>query len=123
MIDNVAQTMKKLENIVIDCCSDSDKSDQLSERQKTRLDFLKQKRKERKYKVAKNNVIEDRKRGPDANVQANSVETRKIKIFDNELWFSHAIKAVDSEIDKKRNIENEQVSIIATKGAMSVIRK
>ena len=41
MIDNVAQTMKKLENIVIDCCSDSDKSEYLSERHKIRLEFLK----------------------------------------------------------------------------------
>ena len=45
MIDNIAQTMKKLENIVIDYYFDSVKSEQLSERQKTRLCFLKQKRK------------------------------------------------------------------------------
>ena len=33
MIDNIANAMKKLENIVIDCYSDSDNSEKLSERQ------------------------------------------------------------------------------------------
>ena len=100
---------------MINYYSDSDKSEQLSERHNRRLDFTKQKQKERKNKVAKNNVIEDRKRSPDANVQVNSVETTKIKNFDNELWFSHATKSVDSERDKKRHKENEEVSRIETK--------
>ena len=69
MIGNIDQTMKNLENDVIDCHSDSDESEKLIERQKTRLYFLKQKRKERKDKVVKSNMIEDRKRGLDANVQ------------------------------------------------------
>ena len=48
MIDNIAQTMKKLDNVVIDYYSVLDTSEQLSERQKTRLDCPKQKRIERK---------------------------------------------------------------------------
>ena len=43
--------MKKLKNVVIDYCSNSDESEQLIERQKTRLDVLKQKRKEKKIKL------------------------------------------------------------------------
>ena len=34
MIENIAQTMKNLENTVIDYCSDSEKSEKLSVRQK-----------------------------------------------------------------------------------------
>ena len=79
MIDNIAQNMEKLENIVIGCCSDSDESEQLSQRQKTRLEFLKQKRQERKEKVAKYNMHENRKMGPDVNV------ITKNKNFDNKL--------------------------------------
>ena len=41
IIDNIAQTMKKLDYIVIDYYSDSDKSEKLVETQKTRLYFLK----------------------------------------------------------------------------------
>ena len=47
--------------------------------EKIRLDYLKQKGKKRKDKVANNKMIEDRKRGLDANAQIKSVETTKIK--------------------------------------------
>ena len=41
MFDNIAKTIKKLEHIMIDCCSDSDKYEQVSERQKVKLNMLK----------------------------------------------------------------------------------
>ena len=47
-------------------------------------------------------MIEDRKRGPNVNVHANSAETTKIQNVDIELWFAFATKAVDSARDKKR---------------------
>ena len=46
---------------------------------------------------------EDRKRGPDVNVQENGAETIEIHNFYNDLWFTFATKAVDSERDKKRH--------------------
>ena len=75
MIDNVSKTMKNLENIVISYYSDSDKSEQLSNRQKIRLDMLKQKLNERDDKSAKKNINGDRKRGPCDNVQENNVQS------------------------------------------------
>ena len=48
MIENIAQKMKKLENIVTDYYSDSEKSENLSERQQKRLERLKQKRAKKK---------------------------------------------------------------------------
>ena len=107
MVDNIAHTVKKLENIVIDYCSDSDKSEELSERKKIRLDCLKQKRQEIKEKIAKNNMYEDRKRGLAVNVIENSAETTNIKNFNNELWHACATKEVDSESDKKSHDEND----------------
>ena len=41
MIDNIANTMKILENAVVDHYSDSEKSEKLSERQQKRLERLK----------------------------------------------------------------------------------
>ena len=92
---------------MIDYFSDSDKSEQLSERQKIRLEVLKQKSNERDDKSAQKNMNEDRKRGPDVNVQENSADTTEIQNFDNELWFTFATKAMDSGRDKKRHKENE----------------
>ena len=75
--------------------------------------MLKQKSNERHDESMQNNTNEDRKRGPDVNVQENSAETTDMQNFDDELWFAFATKAVDSERDKKRHKENEQVSRIA----------
>ena len=50
MIDNIAKTMKELENIVIDYYSESDESEQLSERQQLRLEQLKKKKEKMKRK-------------------------------------------------------------------------
>jgi len=68
---------------------------------------LKQKSNERDDESVQKNMNEDRKRGPDVNVQENSAEAIEIQNFDNELWFTFATKAVDSERDKKRHKENE----------------
>ena len=73
MIDGIANTMKTLENIVIDYYSELDKSEKLSERQQQRLEILKQKRKDnrqnrrdnRNVNKASDTVQDTRKRGTD----------------------------------------------------------
>ena len=77
MIENIAQTMKRLENIVIENYSDSDKSEKLSERQQKRLESLKQKGVKRKENGTKNEIQDLRKRGPDVKVMENSDKIKK----------------------------------------------
>ena len=51
-----------------------------------------------------------RKRCPDVKAIENSDKIIKIKNFDYELWHSRTTKEVDSEREKKRNKENDQVT-------------
>ena len=55
-----------------------------------------------------NEMQEVRKRAPDDTVIGKSDKIIKVKIFDAELWHSHAIKVADSEREKKRHKENFQ---------------
>ena len=74
MIENVANTMKKLGSVVIDCHSDSEKSDNSSESQQKRLERLKPKRvdsqKQKRHNAKENGVSDEtqdiRKRGLEA---------------------------------------------------------
>ena len=63
MIENIAHAMKKLENVVIEHYSYSEKSDKVSERQQKWLCSLKQKRHKRIEKGMNNETKEVRKRG------------------------------------------------------------
>ena len=62
MIENIASTMKKIGNIVIEFYSDWEKLDKLNERQKKRLSVLKEKRHERVEKKINNEKEKARKR-------------------------------------------------------------
>ena len=55
-----------------------------------------------------------RTRNIDINMIENSNKIIKIKMFDTELWHAHSTKAVDSEHEKKRHIENDQMQGVET---------
>ena len=114
MIDNIANTMKTLENIVIDYYSDSDNSEKLSERKQQRLETLKLKREDNAQKRrcgrnenrARENAQDVRKRGKDVNVVKQYDKLTTVKNYDTEAWYAHATKAVDSERERKRYNDN-----------------
>ena len=122
MIDNIASTMKKLENIVIDCYSESDKSETLSERQQQRLEILKQRREDdrhkrrcnRNEKRASGDARDMRKRGTDATRLKQNDKSTKVKNYDVEVWHACATKAVDSERERKRHEDKGQIQRIET---------
>ena len=106
MIENAANAVKNLENTVIECYSDSQKSDKLSARQQKRLDSLKHKRDKRIEEGMIDKTQEVRKRGLEVTWIGQGDKIIKVTIFDIELWHSCATKSVDSEREKKRHKEN-----------------